>query len=102
MPQKERKKETIEQKIIRIIIGQSGEEIVTPDLDLRRDLNMDELDLLETVEAIEEEFNIILSDSDYDKHTIEDTNIRSLIDYCEKQCKTQYQTDSKEKNYPDQ
>jgi acyl carrier protein len=54
-----------------------SEEEVTPDASFIDDLNADSLDLVELIMAIEEEFNVKISDEEADKIK----TVRDAIDY---------------------
>jgi acyl carrier protein len=62
----EMNKRTIEQRVISVIAEQLGvdKSEVTAEKDIETDLGADSLDQLETVMAIEEEFEIELSDAE--------------------------------------
>ena len=54
-----------------------SEEEVTPDASFIEDLNADSLDLVELIMAIEEEFNVKISDEEADKIK----TVRDAMDY---------------------
>lgn len=66
---------TVLERLKKIVVEQLGvdEEQVTPDASITDDLGADSLDRVELVMAIEQEFNIEISDEDAEKiETIQD------------------------------
>jgi acyl carrier protein len=74
--------ETIEARVKEIICEQLGlsEEEVRPDASFIEDLGADSLDIVELVMALEEEYNIEVSDEDAEKIR----TVRDLVSYIER------------------
>ena len=75
---------TIADRVQTLIAGELGvdEERVIPTADLRRDLEADSLDMIEIVMALEQEFDVEISDDRIDAtHTVADVVqlVRSLL-----------------------
>jgi acyl carrier protein len=70
---------TAEERLIKIIAKELSvsEEEVTPDASFIDDLNADSLDLVELIMALEEEFNVKISDEEADKIK----TVRDAIEY---------------------
>jgi acyl carrier protein len=62
--------EEMKARLIKLIADQAGcpPEIVKPDSNLVADLGMDSLDLIETCMAVEEEFEIEISDEEAERY----------------------------------
>ncbi|WNI34477.1 acyl carrier protein [Streptomyces sp. ITFR-6] len=60
---------TIEERVVRIVVEQLGvtREAVTPDARFVEDLGADDLDLVEIVVALEEEFDTEMTDEEAEK-----------------------------------
>lgn len=77
---------SVEEKVKEIIIDQLGvdEEAVTLEASFVDDLGADSLDIVELVMAIEEEFNVEISDEDAEKLT----TVGAAVEYIEKHKET--------------
>ena len=72
---------SLEHRVFEIIAEQLGisEEDITSKMSFQRDLGADSLDILELIMAVEEEFEIEVSDSDVEKIS----TVKELVDYLE-------------------
>lgn len=63
--------DTTQQEVIAIVasITKSPAHTITADTDLRADLNVDSLQGLQIVAALEKHFNVVLPDEDLDSYT---------------------------------
>jgi acyl carrier protein len=70
--------DTLEPEVIAVVAGitKVPASRITPDTDLRVDLNVDSLQGLQIVAALEKRFNIELSDEDLDAYT----SVRSICE----------------------
>jgi acyl carrier protein len=68
----------LEQEVIAVVaaITKAPSARITPDTDLRVDLNVDSLQGLQIVAALEKRFNVELSDEDLDSYT----SVRSICE----------------------
>jgi len=68
----------LEQEVIAVVAGitKAPSARITPDTDLRVDLNVDSLQGLQIVAALEKRFNVELSDEDLDSYT----SVRSICE----------------------
>ena len=77
---------SVEEKVKHIIVEQLGvdEDEVKPDASFVDDLGADSLDVVELVMALEEEFEIEISDEDAEKLT----TVKQAIDYIQAHAKS--------------
>ena len=68
----------LEQEVIAVVAGitKASPARITPDTDLRVDLNVDSLQGLQIVAALEKRFDVELSDEDLDSYT----SVRSICE----------------------
>jgi len=86
---KKQRTETVEDRIIRLISEDSGcnghpAVEITLETNLTNDLEIDDLDLVELAEGAENEFQILISDEEFDKYFQYSSNVRSIVDYIAK------------------
>ncbi|HET7618534.1 MAG TPA: acyl carrier protein [Gemmatimonadaceae bacterium] len=70
--------DSTEQQVIDVVsaVTKTPPERITPETDLRLDLNVDSLQGLQILAALEKRFDVELADEDLDAHT----SVRSIVD----------------------